>query len=193
MSQYQEPSACPRSGSPATADPLCATRAFDVKRGGEARTAGAGISTRQRALLHVAKAQLGMSDDAYRALLARVAGVTSSKELDRADFDPVMTEFERLGFRSIGAAHARGAERQREGMATPAQLRAIASMWRQFTGSNDERALARWLERHIKVSHPRFLDAVAAGKCIAILRHMLAWKAAHADSRRRRARAADPS
>lgn len=33
------------------------------------------------AKIHIAKAQLGMDDDTYRALLARVAGVRSAKDL----------------------------------------------------------------------------------------------------------------
>ncbi|MCO2667365.1 regulatory protein GemA, partial [Pseudomonas aeruginosa] len=32
------------------------------------------------AKIHIAKAQLGMDDDTYRALLARVAGVRSAKD-----------------------------------------------------------------------------------------------------------------
>ncbi len=32
--------------------------------------------------IHIAKQQLGMDDDIYRGLLARVAGVRSSKELN---------------------------------------------------------------------------------------------------------------
>lgn len=101
------------------------------------------ISSGQRALLHVARAKLGMSEEAYRALVARAAGVASSRDLDRAGFDRVVAELQRLGFRSSSAAAAERVGQRREGMATPAQLHAIKHAWRQFTGSDDERALAR--------------------------------------------------
>ena len=39
------------------------------------------IKKAQLAKVHIAKQQLGMDDDSYRALLARVAGVKSAKDL----------------------------------------------------------------------------------------------------------------
>ncbi|MFT0211806.1 regulatory protein GemA [Pseudomonas sp. F1_0610] len=52
----------------------------------------------QLAKIHIAKAQLSMDDDSYRAMLARVAGVKSAKELNPRQIGLVMAEFERLGF-----------------------------------------------------------------------------------------------
>ncbi|MEQ8195017.1 MAG: DUF1018 domain-containing protein, partial [Rhodospirillales bacterium] len=51
-------------------------------------------------LIHVAKSRLGLGDEDYRALLMRVAGVESSRDLDNFDFNQVMAEFQRLGFKS---------------------------------------------------------------------------------------------
>lgn len=48
--------------------------------------------------IHIAKQQLGMEDDVYRSLLARVAGVRSSTELTQRQVGAVLREFERLGF-----------------------------------------------------------------------------------------------
>ncbi|WP_312929121.1 gp16 family protein [Stutzerimonas nitrititolerans] len=50
------------------------------------------------AKIHIAKAQLGLDDDTYRALLARVAGVRSAKDLNPRQVGAVLREFERLGF-----------------------------------------------------------------------------------------------
>lgn len=127
------------------------------------------VSNARKALLHVAKHQLGLSDDDYRTVLRREAGVESSRDLDGAGFDRVMTEFERLGFKGRGRHAVPG---RREGMATPAQVVAIQGMWRSYKGRDDERGLRRWLERHMGVSHPRFLDAGKAGKAVAILLKM---------------------
>ncbi|WIX31226.1 regulatory protein GemA [Salinicola sp. JS01] len=51
------------------------------------------------AQIHVAKAQLGLGDDEYRALLGRVAGVSSAKELTDRNVGAVINELRRLGFK----------------------------------------------------------------------------------------------
>ena len=48
--------------------------------------------------IHIARQQLGMDDDIYRGLLARVAGVHSSKDLTSGQASRVLSEFERLGW-----------------------------------------------------------------------------------------------
>lgn len=128
-----------------------------------------GISKAKKALLHVAKHQLGLSDDDYRSVLRREGGVESSRDLDGPGFDRVMAAFERLGFRTQ-SAHVDRADR--DGMATPAQVAAIRRLWRSYKGDDDERGLRRWLEKHLHASHPRFLDAGKAGKAVAILKKM---------------------
>ncbi|MDO9625162.1 MAG: regulatory protein GemA [Pseudomonas sp.] len=53
------------------------------------------------AKIHVAKAQLGLDDETYRALLARIAGVRSAKDLNTRQIGAVLAEFERLGFKPL--------------------------------------------------------------------------------------------
>lgn len=55
------------------------------------------INNRQKALVHVAKAQLGLDDASYRDILASY-GVQSSRELTERQFSDLMTYFGRLGF-----------------------------------------------------------------------------------------------
>lgn len=62
------------------------------------RTTEKHIGNRGKSLIHVAKTQLSMTDDDYRALLRRVAGVASSRDLNEAGLSAVMAEFKRLGF-----------------------------------------------------------------------------------------------
>lgn len=50
------------------------------------------------AKIHIAKKDLGMDDDTYRALLARVAGVASAKDLNPRQVSAVLAEFQRLGW-----------------------------------------------------------------------------------------------
>lgn len=56
------------------------------------------ISKGKLAQIHIAKQQLGLSDDEYRAILARTAGVSSSKQLTNRNVGNVLDEFRRLGF-----------------------------------------------------------------------------------------------
>lgn len=58
------------------------------------------------AKIHVAKTQLGMDDESYRALLARVAGVQSAKELSGRQVGRVLAEFQRLGWTPVPAKKA---------------------------------------------------------------------------------------
>ncbi|MFI8609477.1 gp16 family protein [Pseudomonas sp. NPDC077649] len=58
--------------------------------------------------IHIAKGQLGMDDDSYRALLRRVAGVESAKDLNTRQAGRLMVELERLGFKPKPSSKAAG-------------------------------------------------------------------------------------
>ncbi len=61
------------------------------------------INNRKKAVIHIAKAQTGMTDDEYKALLSSV-GVKSSTALNGKTFGVIMKKFEKLGFRTTSAA-----------------------------------------------------------------------------------------
>jgi len=127
------------------------------------------ISRQRKSLIHVAKSQLAMRDEDYRALLKRVAGVASSVDLDDAGFTAVMAELERLGFRNT---RGRPQLSHRDGMATPAQIGKIRALFKGYTGEDDDLRLSRWIEKKFHVSHVNFLPGERAGKVIAILTRM---------------------
>jgi phage gp16-like protein len=56
------------------------------------------IGRAQIALVHVARAQLGIDEDTYREMLGSL-GAESSKDLDFARFDALMERFKAAGFR----------------------------------------------------------------------------------------------
>jgi phage gp16-like protein len=58
------------------------------------------IGNKEKALIHVAKAQLGLSEAAYRDVL-RSVGVETSKDLTYALFDEVMQRLQACGFRAV--------------------------------------------------------------------------------------------
>ena len=57
------------------------------------------INNKQKALLHVAKAQLGLNDEEYRDILKNHGGAESSKYLDDLGCERVLKFFRDLGFR----------------------------------------------------------------------------------------------
>jgi phage gp16-like protein len=61
------------------------------------------IGNQEKALIHVAKSQLSLSEDEYRGLLASV-GVSSSTELDYRKFDELMNKLRACGFKPLGGS-----------------------------------------------------------------------------------------
>lgn len=134
------------------------------------------INAKQSKLIHLAKRRIDMSNPDYRAMLQRVAGVTSSRDLDAEKFSAVMEEFGRLGFQTVQTAPQFG---EREGMASPAQINYLRSLFRQYAGSEDDRRLERFLEKHFKVSSLRFLDSTTVPKVVATFRRMAEYRKTH--------------
>lgn len=54
---------------------------------------------RDLAMIHMAKAKLGMDNDTYRAMLFAVAGVYSAAELGREGRRAVLAEMKKMGFK----------------------------------------------------------------------------------------------
>lgn len=57
----------------------------------------------QLSKIHIAKKDLGLDDETYRSILARVAGVRSAKDLNPRQIGHVLAEFTRLGWTSTSA------------------------------------------------------------------------------------------
>ncbi|HEX4196748.1 MAG TPA: regulatory protein GemA [Caulobacteraceae bacterium] len=130
------------------------------------------------ALLRVAKAQLGLGDDDYRAILENFGGTHSASHLDGRGFDAVMDRFRGLGFTSSSRRRSFG---ERDGMASPGQVAAIRKLWTAYADAPTEASLNAFLERQAKVSALRFLNASKAGPVITALKAMVERKA-HADA-----------
>jgi hypothetical protein len=128
------------------------------------------LSAAKLALLHVARQKLGLEDADYRAILLRVAGVESSRDLTAASFRQVMEAFASLGFTSDSAAANFG---RRPGMATAGQVATIRRLWAEWTGNEGTDAtLGKWLANKWGVSALRFLPIDLAPKVITALRAM---------------------
>jgi phage gp16-like protein len=63
----------------------------------------------QLSKIHIAKKDLALDDETYRAVLKRVAGVTSAKDLTPVKIAAVLAEFQRLGWEPKPKAKGRDA------------------------------------------------------------------------------------
>lgn len=129
------------------------------------------VTKKQIALLHVAKRDLGLTDDDYRAILARYGRAESAADLTQSGFTAVMKYLTALGFRSTWTQRTYG---YRPTMATPPQVDLIRSLWQKFSGKPDpdDIELNKWLDRFHKISSLRFVDNKKAAKVISALKKM---------------------
>ncbi|WP_051013724.1 regulatory protein GemA [Pararhodospirillum photometricum] len=134
------------------------------------------LSENQNKIIHLAKNKLGLEDEDYRAILKRVAGVDSSRDLDANGFQALMRAFEGLGFVSTAAKRNYGV---RPGMASPRQVDLMRALWGEFKGEEaNDFTLGRWLEHTFHISSIRFLGYDDARKVIGALKSMKARRTA---------------
>lgn len=131
-------------------------------------------------LVHVAKRQVGMADDSYRAMLHELAGVATSKQLTPAGFAAVMNHFKALGFVNPNGyceAPPLDDDARRAGMATAAQRKYVRGLFRKWHGADNPKALRAWLQRTFHIADLRFATEVVARNAIEALKAMTARKA----------------
>lgn len=146
------------------------------------------INNSQKALYHLATAQLGMEDEDKRDLLRDIAGVDSLKDVTLRQFRDIMDELKRRGFvkkpgRNENTVFTRSfvkwkkAVGVRPDMATPEQLARIEADWedmRWYWASNGTGQYAQSLRGFLKsragVSDLRFLSFDQAGNIIEALK-----------------------
>lgn len=123
--------------------------------------------------IHVARAQLGLADADYRALLARVAGVDSAARLDARGRVAVLDEFKRLGW----APRVNGAAK---GKASPkAHVRKVFALWGALERAGllrdaSRKALDAFVQRQTGVASVEWLTPEQATKVTEGLKAMLA-------------------
>jgi len=132
------------------------------------------------AIIHLAKKQLGLDDEAYRAVLSG-AGVSSAKDIETdLQFSTVMGAFMRLGFlpSGHGTNKRRGAVSGNPMMISPKQEYYIKGLWALASRVKDEKSLRRMVKRVGKVDDVSFLSRHAATALILALRD-ICWKAGY--------------
>lgn len=119
------------------------------------------------AKVHVAKKQLGLDDETYRAVLRRVSGRDSAAELNEVQLGNVIREFVRLGW--TGGADLR------TGRTSTGRL--IRALWRDASREKSEASLRSMIRRILTLAEdvipdPDMLNVADASKVIEALKSM---------------------
>lgn len=123
------------------------------------------------AAIHVARRQLGLDEDTYRAVLVRVTGKCSTRDMNEAEHQRVVTEFRRQGFKPV-----------QKGLQGPFAKK-LQALWIDAWNLgivHDRRDIAMlvFVKRQTNIDHTRFLlDGKDAAKAIDALK---AWMAREA-------------
>lgn len=122
--------------------------------------------------IHVARAQLAMEEDSYRALLRRVTKRESCKDMTMDELESVLREFTRIGFKPVNSKRI-GQRKQ----ATHPQATKIRKLWlilRDIGELNDpsEDALAAFVEN---VSGARALQWLTPHDADAVIKALRGW------------------
>ncbi|MCL1813410.1 MAG: regulatory protein GemA [Treponema sp.] len=131
------------------------------------------------AIIHVAKKELALDEEAYRAILSG-AGVSSAREITTDEqFNTVMAAFLRLGFFPSGRKRSvkyRATVSGAAGMISKKQEYYIRGLWDLASRAKDEASLRRIIKRIGKVDNIAFLPRNSAQAVILALRD-ICWKA----------------
>lgn len=137
-------------------------------------------STDRRAMIakiHIARKELALDEGTYRAILTRVGGSASSKDLGPSGLDAVLVEFKRLGWKGVPATSS----------GKPASnkpwVRKIYAIWADLQPLLDdagEDALSGFIVRQTKsaknpegIASPKWLDPHEGQKVIEGLKGWL--------------------
>ena len=122
-------------------------------------------------LIHIAKSQIGLSDEDYRAVLESTAKKSSCSEMTLFELNEVLKAMKKLGFK-VKKLETR--EEEIGWDASKAQMDYIKGMWERVARDKSDRALYKFIKRITGADHPRFMTAKDSQKVIIALRKMMA-------------------
>ena len=138
------------------------------------------IGNQQKALIHVAKNQLGLDDDSYRDLLRSTCGVESSKDLNFIQFERLMKRLQELGFVLVlkdnpkkrhHQPYLKAPDHDPDALPSPAQNFKINELYQKLEWTDNNRRLG-FNNRVIKKPWPQTRSE--ANKIVEALKSMVA-------------------
>ena len=138
------------------------------------------VPPRRRALLarlHIARKELALDEDTYRAALQRIAGASSARDLSDEAIERVLAEFRRRGWRPGKARGGRSARRARRWRppAKHAHQRKVWALWGELKRRGVWRdpnpaSLVKFVRRLTGVDDPDWLTPAQSNKVIEALK-----------------------
>jgi hypothetical protein len=112
------------------------------------------------AKIHIARKDLALTEDCYRALLARITGQETSKGLSRAQVDAVLAEFKRLGWQ---AKPGKGNGQRHRPASDKPEIRKVFALWGDMCRAGIPRTPTRagllaYVKRMTGVDDPEWLS-----------------------------------
>ncbi len=127
------------------------------------------------ALIHVAKKQLGLDEDTYRAKLTHITGKSSVEDMTEGERQKVLTVFRAEGFKPKSERRPDGRLKLSGKYAPKLQALWIAGWNLGIFENRDDAALEAFVKRQTGLDAVRFCrDAVDARKAIEALKAILA-------------------
>lgn len=131
------------------------------------------MSNAALAKIHIAKKQLSLDDDTYRAILERVTGRATSKGMSAKQHAAVLAEFQRLGWQ----VKPTGKGRKWRKKSNKAYVRKIYAQWgdlkrRGLWRDRRRAALIKFVKDMTGLDNPEFLTAAQAAPVIEALKAM---------------------
>jgi hypothetical protein len=120
-------------------------------------------------LIHIGKAKMGLTDDAYRAFLEGICGKQSCTDMTGRQLAAVLRAMRRNGF----DLPPRRIQPDEKGSATLSQLEYIKGMWQKCARNKSDAALRTFVNRIAHVKTLRFLTVYSAREVILALRDMM--------------------
>ena len=141
-------------------------------------TARKPVSREKRAMLckvHIARKDLALDEDSYRAVLERITGKRSAAQLRQAELHDVIEEFKRLGWKAKKTGPKRAGKRA---LADGGQAAKIRALWLDLYHLGElrdpsEEALAGFVARVTGVEALQWVDGDQADRVIKALRGWL--------------------
>jgi hypothetical protein len=139
-------------------------------------------------LIHIAKKDVGVTDEDYRSILFGAAGVESAAELEyEYQFNAVMKAFENLGFKSTGGSNklkqTDTKSKRNWGWISARQEYYIRGLWVLASRKKDEQSIRAIIKRIAKVDDIHFMQKKDATKVILALRDIAEKAGFDPDSR----------
>lgn len=126
------------------------------------------------AMIHIAKKDLGLDDETYRAMLWTIAHVRSSSELDYAGRAKVLTHLKACGWKQKPPVKAK----QNAPLSGDLQHKMIRGLWLELHAKGrvldpSEQAISRFIKNQTKIDRIEWLSTKQASSIIERLKSWL--------------------